>query len=44
METHPGAMERYSLARIVHHRDTNEVAVANDAAGWIEIDPTGPGR
>ena len=36
-------MERYSLARIVHHRDTNEVAVANDATGWIEIDPTASG-
>src|SRR5208282_2001771 len=34
-------MERYCLARITHHRNTNEVAVANDAIGWIEIDPTG---
>ena len=40
----PGAMERYRLARIAHHRDTNEVAVADDAAGWIEIDPTGSGQ
>ena len=37
----PGTMQRYRLARIAHHRDTNEVAVANDAIGWIEIDPTG---
>jgi len=35
-------MERYRLARFAHHRDTNEVAVADDAAGWIEIDPAGP--
>src|ERR1700733_12893400 len=40
----PGAMERYRLARIVRHRDTNEIAIADDAAGWIEIDPTGAGR
>src|SRR5271155_625852 len=33
-------MERYCLARITHDRDTNEVAVADNAIGWIEIDPT----
>src|SRR5260221_904889 len=37
-------MERYGLTRIAHHRDTNEVAIADNAAGWIEIDPAGSGQ
>src|ERR1700730_9038599 len=37
----PGTMERYCLARIAHHCDANEVAIANGAIRWIEIDPTG---
>ena len=40
-EPRPGTMQRYCLARIAHHRHTNEVAVTNDAIGWIEINPTG---
>src|SRR5271155_2503754 len=41
---HPGTMERYCLVRIAHHRDPNEVAVTNDAIGWIEIYPAGSGQ
>ena len=37
-------MERNRLARIAHHRDANEVAIADDAAGRIEIDPAGSGQ
>ena len=34
-------MQRYRLAWIAHHRDTDQVAVADDPAGRIEIDPAG---
>ena len=40
-ETGPSAMQRYRLPWIAHHRDTHEVAVADDPACRIEIDPPG---
>ena len=36
-----GAVQRDRLARIARHRDTNEIAGADDAVGRIELDPAG---
>ncbi len=43
-ETGPGAVQRYRLAWIEHHRDTHEAAVADDPACRIKIDPAGAGQ
>ena len=36
-----GAVQGDGLARIARDRDANEVAVADDAVGRIELDPAG---
>src|ERR1700681_120760 len=35
------AMQRHRLARVARHRDTDEVAGADNAVGGIELDPAG---
>src|SRR4249920_2846727 len=40
--TGPGAVQRYRMAWIAHHRDPDEAAVADDPAGRVEIDPARP--
>jgi hypothetical protein len=37
-------VERYGLARIAHHRDANKVAIADNSAAWVEINPAGSGQ
>src|SRR6202140_1169894 len=39
--TEIGAVQRDGLARIARHRNTNEIAGADDAVGGIELDPAG---
>ena len=34
-------MQRHRLARVARHRDTDEVAGADNAVGGIELDPAG---
>src|SRR3978361_1998027 len=39
--TEIGAVQRDSLTRIARHRNTHQVAGADDAVGGIELDPAG---
>src|SRR5439155_7811075 len=36
---HETAPERQGLRRVPGHRDTNKITIADDAVGWIEINP-----
>jgi hypothetical protein len=37
-------VERYGLARIAHYRDANKVAIADNSAAGVEINPAGSGQ
>jgi len=37
-------MERYGLTRVSRDGDTNEIAIADDAVGGIEFDPSRSGQ
>ena len=40
----PGAGDRHCLSRIAHDRDTDQIVIADDAVGRIELDPAGAGE
>jgi hypothetical protein len=42
--TIPITLQRDSFARVMHHRDTDETLISDDAARRIEIDPAGAGN
>src|SRR5205807_5115472 len=39
----PGAGQRHRVPRVAHYRDADQIAVADDAVGRIELEPAGAG-